>query len=99
MTVRIEPSVSLITMAGELLGFKVRNIEPTKLVDHATLVEDALEAFTKAEEKMSAAIDTINVQIDADNREISDITVRIADQNKSKDKLTRVLDRVKALTA
>lgn len=81
---------------GNLVTFFTGN---NKRVDHDTLVEDALDAFTKAEQKMSAAIDTINVHIDDDNLKIKEINQRIESSNKSKDRLTRVLDRVRALTA
>jgi len=82
---------------GNLITFFSGN--SSKRVDHDALVEEALDAFTKAEQKMSAAIDTINVHIDNDHLKIKDINQRIESSNKSKDRLTRVLDRVRALTA
>lgn len=89
MTTRNEPTIGAI-VTGMFTKAKV---------SHTQLVDDALAAFTAAEEKMSAAIDIINIHIDADNREIQQINERIESSNKSKDRLTRVLDRVKALTA
>lgn len=93
MTTRIEPSVSFLTKAGELVGFKVRGLSHTELVD------DALDAFTKAEAKMTTAIKTIDSQISEEEKEIQEAQKRITAAAQSKDKLTRVLDRVKALTA
>jgi antitoxin component HigA of HigAB toxin-antitoxin module len=89
MTTRNEPSI----------GNLVTGLFTKAKVSHTVLVEEALDAFTKAEQKMSAAIDTINIHIDADNREVQEINERIESSNKSKDRITRVLDRVKALTA
>ncbi|MNC27516.1 hypothetical protein D3C75_756880 [compost metagenome] len=93
MTTRNEPSL------GNLFNIFATKTEEKVVVDHEQLVNNALDAFTRAEQKMSAAIDTINVHIDADNNEISEIQNRIKSSNASKDKLTRVLDRVRAFTA
>lgn len=70
----------------------------TNRVDHEKLVEDALNLFTEAELKLVDASKAIEGQIDKDNAEIREIEQRIADQVKAKSRLTRTLDRLKALT-
>lgn len=82
---------SLLTQAGALVGIKVRT--------HTELVDDALDAFTKAEQKMESAITTINQQIADEQKAIAEAQSRVEAAAGSKDKLSRVLDRVRALTA
>lgn len=82
---------SLLTQAGALVGIKVRT--------HTELVDDALDAFTKAEQKMESATTTINQQIQAEEVAIQEARERQQAAVGSKDKLSRVLDRVRALTA
>lgn len=93
MTTRTEPSVSILTKAGELVGFKFRN------VSHETLVEDALSAFTKAETQMGDAINQIQLQIDEEERAIEEAQKRVLAATGSIGKLDRVLKRVQAFTA
>lgn len=70
-----------------------------KKLTHVELVDNALDAFTKAEEQMNSAIDQIQAQIDDEEKEIAIRQGKILGANASKDRLSRVLDRVKALTA
>lgn len=66
--------------------------------NHAELVEDALDAFTKAEKKMESAIEQINGQIAAHAQAAVEAQNRMNEAKDSGDKLRRVLARVKALT-
>jgi len=66
---------------------------------HADLVDDALQAFTAAEAKMEGAINQINEEISAEAKIAREAQERMESAKGSKDKLTRVLDRLKALTA
>lgn len=68
-------------------------------VSHTQLVDDALAAFTKAETQMGEAIGLIEKDILAEQEAIQEAQRRITDAAQSKDRLSRVLDRVKALTA
>lgn len=70
-----------------------------KTTDHESLVTDALDAFTKAEQKMEGAIAQIDADIDAKEKEVAQIQENIVQAGESKGKLTRVLDRIKAFTA
>lgn len=94
MTIRKEPSVSLITKAGELVGIKARSLNLT----HEQLVTDALDTFTKAEQKMTDAISTIEASIAEEKQAIKEAEARISGAEGSKGKLNRVLERIKALT-
>lgn len=67
--------------------------------NHEDLVADALDAFTKAEAKMDAAIEKINDQIAAHAQAAVDAQNRMNAAKDSGDKLRRVLERVRALTA
>jgi hypothetical protein len=89
MTTRNEP-----TIGGTVLGLFTK----TK-VSHTQLVDNALEAFTKAETQMGEAINLIEQDIQAEQEAIQEAQRRITDAAQSKDRLSRVLDRVKALTA
>lgn len=92
MYTRNEPTVSLLTQAGKLVGIKVRGQTNDQLVN------DALEAFTKAEEKMNSAITLIDQNVKAEEQAIKDAEQRINEAGESKARLTRVIDRLKALT-
>ena len=70
-----------------------------KKLSHTELVDNALEAFTKAEAQMGEAISKIDADITAEQQAIVEANARIAAAGASKDRLARVLDRVKALTA
>lgn len=91
-TIRKEPTVSLLTKAGELVGFKVRG------QTNDDLVNEALEAFTAAEEKMNSAIVKIDENVREEQEAIREATNRIEKAGQSKARLTRVIDRLKALT-
>lgn len=68
-------------------------------LNHEALVANALDAFTQAENKMSAAIATIQTDIDKKESEVAKIQGQILGAEESKSKLSRVLERVRALTA
>lgn len=89
MTTRNEPTVNTY-------GFKLWT---GRKPSHEALVESALEAFTKAETQMGDAINQIQLQIDDEQRAIEEAQQRVEAAGKSKDKLNRVLDRVRAFTA
>lgn len=89
MTVRNEPS----------LGNLVTGLFTKTKVSHETIVNEALAAFTKAETQMDDAIKQIDADIETEKQAIKDAEKRIADAGGSKDRLTRVLDRVRAFTA
>lgn len=91
---KAEPTVGILAVAGKVVGF---NFKVTR--DHNQLVDEALDAFTKAEKKMEGAINTINQQIADEEKAIAEARERVASASGSKDKLSRVLDRVRALTA
>jgi len=83
---------------GNLFGL----FKPEKFIidnNHEDLVSDALDAFTKAEAKMDSAIIKIEASIVAQEAEVAKVQGQILAANESKDKLSRVLDRVRALTA
>lgn len=84
---------TLMFQAGSLVGIKVRQQTHTQLVD------DALDAFTKAEQKIVSAIGTIQEQINTEQEVIKAAEKRADEAGVSKDKLSRVLDRLKSLTA
>lgn len=90
---RQEPSL------GSQIIVTATNIFSGKKVSHEALVESALEAFTKAETKMDDAINQIQLQIDEEQRAIEEAQQRVEAAGKSKDKLSRVLDRFRAFTA
>lgn len=92
MNTRTEPSVSILSMAGQLVGIKVRGATNDQLVN------EALDAFTKAEEKMNNAINLIEENVKAEQEEIKAAEKRIEQAGASKARLTRVIDRLKALT-
>lgn len=90
MTQRNEPTIgNLVT------GFFGKN----KSVGHAKLVDNALSAFTKAEQGVQDAITQIDADIEKEQQEIRDAEFRIEQAGESRNRLSRVLDRVKAFTA
>ena len=90
--IRKEPTVSLLTKAGELVGFKVRGLS------NDDLVNEALDAFTSAEAKMNSAIIQIEANVKTEEEAIRAAEKRIEKADASKARLTRVIDRLKALT-
>lgn len=66
---------------------------------HDEQVNEALGLFTAAEEKMVSVIKVIDADIEAEREEIKAATNRIEAAAKSKSRLERTLDRLKALTA
>lgn len=93
MTNRKEPTVLIDTAA-----LTITSIFGKKKPDHTQLVSEALDMFTQAEEKMANAVKSIETSIADDKKEIETIGHRIDAQEASKSKLTRVMDRLKALT-
>lgn len=71
----------------------------TGKLNHEALVSDALDAFTKAEAKVEAAISKIDADIVAKEAEVALIQGQILGAGESKSKLARVRDRIKAFTA
>ena len=67
--------------------------------DHEKLVADALDMFTKAEDNLQNAVEQINDDIEDEQKEIRAAEKRIADAEGHRSRLTRTLDRIKALTA
>ena len=91
---KTEPTVgNFLVAAGKFVGV-VKNP-----VNHEALVDDALDAFTKAEKKMENAIIQIDAQIAEEQLAIVEAQKRVDAAGNSKDKLSRVIDRIKALTA
>lgn len=88
MTTRTEPALTGLT-----------SLFSAKKLNHTQLVDSALEAFSKAETQMGDAINQIQLQIDDEQRAIQEAQKRVEEAGQSKDKLTRVLDRVRAFTA
>lgn len=76
---------------GDFFSVKVKR-------DHNKLVNEALDVFQKAEDKMLNAIEQINDDIEDEKKAIKEAEQRIADSECSKGRLNRVLDRLKALT-
>lgn len=85
---------SLLTQAGKIVGISVK-----VTVDHNKLIDEALDAFTKAEQKMEGAIAQIDADIAEKEKEVAQIQQNITRAGESKGKLSRVLDRIKAFTA
>lgn len=81
---------------GNLFGLLDSN---TTRLDHSKIVETALDAFTKAEKGVQTAIEQIDADIEKQQQEIRDAEQRIEQAGESRNRLTRVLDRVKAFTA
>lgn len=81
------------------LGNLVTGLFTKTKVSHEAIVNEALAAFTKAETQMDDAIKQIDADIETEKQAIKDAEKRIADAGGSKDRLTRVLDRVRAFTA
>lgn len=94
MTVRNEPTLGNLFA---IFGKSKQEFKPK--LSHDEIVNDALAAFTKAETQMSDAIKLIDTDIEAEQQAIKDAEQRIAEAGGSKDKLTRVLQRVQAFTA
>lgn len=91
---KTEPTVgNFLVAAGKFVGVVKTS------TDHEALVNDALDAFTKAEQKMEGAIAQIDAQIAEEQKEIADAQKRVDAAGASKDKLSRVIDRIKAFTA
>lgn len=90
---RKEPSV------GQFITNAARFAIGQSKTYHEDLVTDALDAFSKAEIKMESAIRKISDQINDDEIAIQEARERQEAALGSKDKLSRVLDRVRALTA
>lgn len=90
---RKEPSV------GQFITNAARFAIGQSKTSHEDLVTDALDAFSKAEIKMESAIRKISDQINDDEIAIQEARERQEAALGSKDKLSRVLDRVRALTA
>lgn len=89
---KTEPTVgNFLVAAGKFVGV-------VKSTDHEALVADALDTFTKAEQKMQGAIDQINSQIEQEQKEIELAKLRVESAEQSKSKLARVIGRIKALT-
>jgi FtsZ-binding cell division protein ZapB len=87
MTTRTEPAMTSLT-----------SLFSAKKASHTELLADALDTFTKAEQKVSTALETIQSQIDEQEAEIAKRQGEVLRANESKNKLSRVLDRIKALT-
>lgn len=81
------------------LGNLVTGLFTKSKLSHESIVNDALDAFTKAEDKMNTAIELIDADIKLEEQAIKDAEQRITNAGKSKDRLTRVIDRVRAFTA
>ena len=90
MTQRNEPTIGSV-----VTGFFGKN----KGVGHTKLVDSALEAFTKAEQQMTDAITQINEEVAEEARIAREAEQRMEAAKQSAQKLTRVLERVKAFTA
>ena len=90
MTQRNEP-----TIGNMVTGFFGKN----KQVGHTKLVENALDAFTKAEQQMTEAITQINEEVAEEARIAREAEQRMEAAKQSAQKLSRVLERVKAFTA
>lgn len=89
---KTEPTVgNFLVTAGKFVGV-------VKSTDHEALVADALDSFTKAEQKMEGAINQINAQIEQEQKEIALAKLRVDAAEQSMGKLARVLSRFKALT-
>lgn len=93
MTTRNEPTVGnfMVTAANFAFG-KAK-------VSHEAIANEALDLFTKAEEKMDSAIKQIDALVEQERKAIEEANTRIDAAAGSKDRLTRTLDRVRALTA
>lgn len=90
---KTEPTVgNFLVAAGKFVGV-------VKTTDHEALVNDALDAFTKAEQKMEGAIAQIDAQIAEEQKAITEAQQRVTAAGNSKEKLSRVIERIKAFTA
>lgn len=87
MTTRTEPALTGLT--SFFTGKKMTNDQ---------LVNDALESFNKAEEKMNNAIAAIDTNVKEEQEAIKAAEQRIEQAGYAKARLTRVIDRLKALT-
>lgn len=85
MTDRKEP-----TLFQSLMGLKAR-------ISHADIASEALQGFVAAQEKMNAAIATINSDIASDEAEVAKLQRQIEESDKSKSHLERVATRFQEL--
>ncbi|AXF53010.1 MAG: hypothetical protein [Caudoviricetes sp.] len=69
-----------------------------KTLNHGKIVENALEAFKTAEKGIEDAIKVIETDVELEQKAIKESEQRIADADGHKDRLTRVLDRVRKFT-
>lgn len=92
MTTRIEPTTgNFVINATNFVFGKVK-------LSNEQLVDEALDAFTKAEDKMNNAITLIDQNVKEEQEAIKAAEQRISQADASKARLTRVIDRLKALT-
>jgi Asp-tRNA(Asn)/Glu-tRNA(Gln) amidotransferase A subunit family amidase len=87
MNTRTEPAMTALTSL-----FSARKISNEQLVN------DALDSFNKAEEKMNNAISAIDANVKEEQEAIEAAQKRIEQADSAKARLTRVIDRLKALT-
>lgn len=87
MTTRTEPSINGIV-----------SLFSAKKATHTQLLDDALDTFSKAEQKVVTAMETIQAQIDEQEAEVARRQAEILRAGESVSKLSRVLGRIKALT-
>ena len=93
MTQRKEPTMILDTKV-----LSITTLFGPKKKSHSELVENALASFTKAEQEMTSAIKLIDADVEAEQQAIRDAEQRIEEAGNSRNRLSRVLDRLKALT-
>lgn len=87
MTTRTEPAINGIV-----------SLFSTKKLTNDQLVNDALDSFNKAEEKMNNAIAAIDANVKEEQEVIKAAEQRIEQAGSAKARLTRIIDRLKALT-
>ncbi len=83
------------TIGNKITSFFGGN-KPT--LNHSAIVEDALAAFNTAERGLADAIQVIEADVELERKAIQEAEQRIADAGGHKDRLTRVLDRVRKFT-
>lgn len=95
MTQRTEPTVG--TSAFNFLGFPIGGSKEVKTPEQ--LMNDALQGFKDAAEKMEEAQKAIDIQVAEHEAEIERRQKQLEAANESKSRLSRVSERFKELLA
>lgn len=93
MTTRTEPNIAI--QGGSITRGKSWFAKPE--VSHTDLLNDALDGFTAAQEKMATAIATIASSIADDEAQAAALARSVSEKRESMSRLDRVKERLEGL--